>query len=95
LKSDFLIIAGSVAGPTKRAIGVRQPTRKQPVSRHNLEAIDYIASAPGKDVSIVDEGTKAQKVVAREEKKEAKKSVDDEILAAAKGEEHREKKKEH
>ena len=94
LQSDFLIVAGSVVGPAKRAIGLRQPIRKLPVVRNKVDSIDYIATSGGKDAAFIEEDGKAQKVQAAKEEKAVKKSVEDEILTAAKGEEKREKKKE-
>ncbi|MCX6798943.1 MAG: 50S ribosomal protein L3 [Candidatus Diapherotrites archaeon] len=92
--NDFLIVAGSIVGPSKRAIALRMPARHTPFERHKLEAIDYIATSSAKPVLLGEEDVKAQKILVREDKKEDKKSVADEISAAVKGEEHREKKKE-
>ena len=97
VKNDFLVIAGSVAGPSKRAVGIRQPIREVPAERHKIDSLDYVAGVGnGKAeelLEILDEEAKAEHVVEKKEEKQEKKSVQDEILAAAKGEEKREKAK--
>jgi len=93
LENDFVIVAGSVVGPAKRAISLRQPIRKSPLERHKIDSLDYIAGRTGKAAEFVEEEIKVEHVVEKKEEKKEKKSVQDEIAAAAKGEEKREKKK--
>lgn len=82
--NDFVILAGSVAGPAKRAVSLRPAMRVSPMQRHRLESIDYIASGSGQK-ELVEEDVKAGHVVAEKEEKQDKKSVADEIAAAVKG----------
>lgn len=93
LQNDFILLAGSIAGPVKRAISLRHNVRAAPVQRHRLESIDFIASSREKPSIELEEGVKAKHIVAEKEEKKEKKSVADEIAAAAKGEEKREKPK--
>ncbi|MDP2973455.1 MAG: 50S ribosomal protein L3 [Candidatus Diapherotrites archaeon] len=93
LQNDFMLLAGTVAGPVKRAISLRHNTRAAPAQRYNLESIDFIASSREKPSIELEEGVKAKHIVAEKEEKKEKKSVADEIAAAARGEEKREKPK--
>ncbi len=93
LQNDFILLAGSIAGPVKRAISLRHNARAAPAQRHRLESIDFIASSREKPSIELEEGVKVKHIVAEKEEKKEKKSVADEIAAAAKGEEHREKPK--
>ncbi len=93
LKSDFVILAGSVVGPCKRAIGLRVPIRKSPMERHKIESLDYIAGTAVGTEDFVEEEVKTENIVVKKEEKVEKKSVAEEIAAAAKGEQKREKSK--
>ncbi len=93
LKSDFVILAGSVAGPCKRAIGLRIPIRESPMERHQVESLEYIAGTASGTEDFVEEEVKAEHVVEKKEEKVEKKSVADEITAAASGDQKREKSK--
>jgi len=92
--NSYVILAGSVAGPAKRAISMRWPIRPSPMERHKIEALDYVAGGSSKPEAVLEEDIKAGHVVGKKEEKKEKKSVADEITAAAKGEEKREKAKE-
>ena len=83
LKTDFIVLTGSVPGPAKRAIGLRMAIRKPFMEKHKLEGIDFIATSK-KETSIKVEA-RAEKVKVAEEKKEEKKSVEEEIKAAVTG----------
>jgi len=93
LKSDFVILAGSVIGPCKRAIGLRIPIRASPMERHQIESLDYIAGTAVGTKDFVEEEIKAEHIVEKKEEKVEKKSVADEIAAAASGDQKREKPK--
>ncbi len=93
LENDFVILAGSVAGPSKRAVALRHPIRKSRLERHKVEALDYVASGTTKPLEIVEEEIKVEHVVEKKEEKKEKKSVVDEIAVAVKGKEKREKSK--
>ncbi len=93
LQNDFILLAGSIAGPVKRAISLRHNARAAHAQRHRLESIEFIASSREKPSIELEEGVKAKHIVAEKEEKKEKKSVADEIAAAAKGEEKREKSK--
>ncbi|MFA4855807.1 MAG: 50S ribosomal protein L3 [archaeon] len=93
LKSDFVVLAGSVIGPSKRAIGMRVPIRPSPLGRYNLESLDYIAGTGAAAGAVAEEEVKAGHVVEKKEEKKGTKSVADEIAAAAGGGEKREKPK--
>src|SRR3989344_1656193 len=84
VKTGFVLLAGSIAGPPKRAIGLRQAIRKPFAESHKLESIDFIATSRKAPSIHIEEG--AQKIKLQKEKKEEKKSVADEISAAVKGE---------
>lgn len=93
--NDFVIVAGSIAGPAKRVISMRFAIREKGLERHKIESLDYVAGGSAtKDVVIEDEAM-AEHIVEKKEEKQVKKSVADEIAAATKGEEKREKKKEN
>jgi len=83
--NDFVILAGSVAGPVKRAISLRAPVRLPDMQKHKLESLDYVA-ASAEEKEIAEEEVKAGHVVAEKEQKQEKKSVADEIASAVKGE---------
>jgi len=93
LKSDFVVLAGSVIGPSKRAIGMRVPIRPSPMERHNLESLDYIAGTGAAAGAVAEDEVRAGHVVEKKEEKKEIKSVADEIASAAKGGEKREKPK--
>ena len=97
IKNEFVIIAGSVAGPAKRAINLREPIRHVPMERHKIEVLDYIAGGGNGQaeeiLEALEEEVKVEHVVEKKENKKEKKSVQDEIIAATKGEEKREKPK--
>ena len=95
LKSDFVVLAGSVVGPCKRAIGLRIPIRESPMERHKIESLDYVAGTAVGTEDFVEEEIKVEHVVEKKEEKTEKKSVADEIAAAAKGEQKREKPKQN
>jgi large subunit ribosomal protein L3 len=92
LKSDFVVLAGSVIGPSKRAISMRIPARASHAERHNFVSLDYIAGT-GAVASVAEEEIRAGHVVGKKEEKKETKSVADEIAAAAKGNEKKEKHK--
>ena len=93
LKSDFVVLAGSVIGPSKRAIGMRVPIRPSPLGRYDLESLDYIAGTGVAAGAVAEEEVRAGHVVEKKEEKKGTKSVADEIAAAAGGGEKREKPK--
>lgn len=97
VKNEFVVVAGSIAGPAKRAISLREPIRNIPMERHKIDSLDYIAGAGNGQseefLEALEEEAKAEHVVEQKEEKKEKKSVQDEIMAAAKGEEKREKPK--
>jgi large subunit ribosomal protein L3 len=84
VKTTFLLIAGSIPGPVKRAIGLRTPIRAPSyrAKMHKLEGIDFIATS--RKASKIHMDVSAQKVKVEEQKKVEKKSVSDEIAAAVK-----------
>jgi len=87
LKSDFIVLTGSVPGPAKRAIGLRTAVRKPLVEKHKFEGIEYVATQ--KKESKIKIEAKAEKIEIAEEKKEEKKSVEEEIKEASKGKEEK------
>jgi len=44
IKNDYLMIEGSVPGPAKRCIALRKGLRKQPLEKHMIEEVDFVAS---------------------------------------------------
>ncbi len=94
LENDYVLVAGSVAGPAKRAISIRVPIRPHGREVHKIESLDYIAGGSAKPGAVLEEEIKVEHVVEKKEEKKEKKSVAEEIAAAAKGEEKREKAKE-
>jgi len=44
IKNDYLMIEGSIPGPAKRCIALRSGLRKQPLERHMIEEVDFVAS---------------------------------------------------
>ncbi len=93
LKNDFILLAGSVAGPSKRVISMRIPIRATPTERHQFKALDYIAGTTQEPAVELEEEVKVAHAVEKKEGKVQKKSVAEEIASAAKGEEKREKSK--
>jgi len=93
LQNDYLIVAGSVAGPSKRVINIRQPIRVKSFESHKIESLDYVAGSNIEPTVELDEEIKVEHVVEKKEEKKEKKSVADEIAAAAKGDQKREKPK--
>jgi len=88
VKSEFVVVAGSIPGPAKRAIALRKHLRKLPGEKHKLEKIDFIASKPKKaQAGFEAEEKLAQKVEVQKEEKKEKKSVADEIKEATGGKE--------
>jgi large subunit ribosomal protein L3 len=94
VQNDFVVLAGSVAGPAKRAVSLRYPIRGIPFERHKIDSIDYVAGTRAEASAELEEEVRAEKVVEKKEEKKEKKSVADEIAAAVKGDEKREKPKE-
>ncbi len=97
LSNEFLVIAGSVAGPAKRAISLRKGIRPVVQERHKIESLDYLAGGAAKAEAVqaaLDAEAKVEHVAEKKEEKKEAKSVADEIAAAAKGEQKREKTKE-
>lgn len=70
VKNNFLLVAGSVPGPSKRLIGLRKPTRAVPEKRWLLSEITYLSKRPSKRTEKAkfagreEEETKAKKVTA-------------------------------
>ncbi len=93
VENDFVVLAGSVGGPSKRAISLRAAIRKSPLQRHKIESLDYVAGSLSKPEAVVEEEIKAEHVVEKKEEKKEKKSVADEIAAAVEGKKKREKPK--
>ncbi len=85
VKGSFILVAGSVPGPAKRAIGIRKNIRHVPREKHKIEGIDFIATRPSVKGDTGEEKILAKVEVQKEVKKETK-SVADEIAAAVKGE---------
>ena len=100
IKNEYLLLTGSVPGPAKRAIAIREPVRPSPGEKFHIAEPIFISTAPSKKRKelgevAVEEEKKPKKVVAvKEEAKKEEKSVEDEIKAAVEGKkEKREKKK--
>jgi len=93
VQSDFVVLAGSIAGPAKRAVSLRSPIRGIPLERHKIDSIDYVAGTRTEAGAELDEEIKVGNVVEKKDEKKEKKSVADEIAAAMKGDEKREKPK--
>jgi large subunit ribosomal protein L3 len=97
LSSEFLVVAGSVAGPAKRAVSLRHCIRPVVTERHKIESLDYLAGGAAKAEAVeaaLDAEAKVEHVAEKKEEKKEVKSVADEIAAAAKGDQKREKQKE-
>jgi len=91
--NDFVVLAGSVAGPAKRAISVRRHIRENPRVKQIVESLDYVAGTGRGAGVLLEEDVKVEHVVEKKEEKKEHKSVADEIAVAAKGGEKREKEK--
>jgi len=94
LENDFVMLAGSIAGPAKRAVSIRLPIRTTPLERHKVDKLDYVAGGSAKPEAILEEEIKVEHTVEKKEEKKEEKSVQDEISAAVKGEQKKEKPKE-
>ncbi|MFH1257177.1 MAG: 50S ribosomal protein L3 [Candidatus Diapherotrites archaeon] len=98
VKNEFLVLAGSLPGPAKRIIALREPIRPVPLERFNVKDISFAIGARKKGAEakpVAEEEEKiATKVEIKKEEKKGHKSVEEEIAAAAKGAEKKEKKKE-
>ena len=84
VSNDFLLVAGSIPGPAKRAVSLRHTIRVFPENRFNISGIDFIASKKEKQKHATEEEVKAQKAEAVKEDKQEKKSVEQEIAEAVK-----------
>ncbi|MBS3062076.1 MAG: 50S ribosomal protein L3 [Candidatus Diapherotrites archaeon] len=83
VSNDFVLVAGSIPGPSKRCIGLRLPTRPSRENRIKLEEISFISTVThGK--AATEETPKAAKVEAQKVEKKEHKSVEDELKQAAK-----------
>jgi len=80
VKNDYVLLAGSVPGPVKRAIGMRFAVRKAANDSFNIAEL-VLVGTKGKEKIEVHE-SKAEKVVAKKEEKKQHSSVEDEIKAA-------------
>lgn len=94
IENDFIVLAGSVAGPSKRAVNVRCPIRESQLERQKIESLDYLAGGSAKPEAVLEEEIKVEHVVEKKEEKKEKKSVQEEIATAASGGQKREKPKE-
>ena len=86
MKNNYVILAGSIPGPSKRVIALRKHNRKLPGEKHKIEGIDFIATRPETGKNLATDEKLLHKVEIEKEKKVEKKSVADEIQAAVKGE---------
>lgn len=96
IKNDFVLLAGSMPGPSKRAVALREPIRKSAAEKHKISELLFISTVPKKikEVAAEEEETKAKKVVAKkEEVKKEEKSVEEEIAAAVEGKKEKKGKK--
>ncbi len=84
VQGTYLLLAGSVPGPVKRAVGIRAAVRPDASLKTRYGAIRAVGTHVQKNAG-GDDGIKTVKVKAEEEKKEQRKSVDDEIRAAVAG----------
>ena len=80
VKNDYVLLAGSVPGPVKRAIGMRLAVRKAANDSFNVAEL-VLVGTKGKEKIEVHE-SRAEKVVAKKEEKKKQVSVEDEIKAA-------------
>ena len=85
IKNDFMMVVGSIPGPAKRAVAIRNAMRKFRVNATKIDTIDYIASLGMQQAHATQAEEKAVKVEQVKEEKVQKKSVQDEIAEAAGG----------
>ena len=85
VRGPYILLAGSIPGPVKRAIGLRVAVRPNAALKNRFGAIRHIGTIVEKNKSD-DAGVKTVKVKAEEQKKTEHKSVDEEIRSAMSGE---------
>jgi len=81
VKNDYMLLAGSVPGPVKRAIGMRFAVRKAANDSFNISEL-ILVGLKGKEKIEMKE-SKAEKIVVKKEEKKQHASVEDEIKAAS------------
>ncbi|MDO8633805.1 MAG: 50S ribosomal protein L3, partial [archaeon] len=85
VKSDYVLIAGSVPGIKKRSVSLRSSIRKSTNDSFNvsgLTVISAIAQGKKKEAETFGGEVKAEKVVSHKEEKKQHKSVEDELKEA-------------
>ncbi len=90
IKNEFILLAGSVPGPAKRAIALRIPIRPEPHERFHVGEISYYSSSRRGVKKVVKEEVKEEKPA---EKQEAPAEKKEEKAAEKKSEKKTEAKK--
>ncbi|MBU0636291.1 50S ribosomal protein L3 [Candidatus Micrarchaeota archaeon] len=86
VQNDFLIIAGSIPGPPKRCVALRNATRNVNPNAQKIGQIISYSTKPvkQKEIGAEDDAPKLEKVKVEKETKEATKSVAEELAEAGK-----------
>ena len=92
VKGEFLLLAGSVPAPVKRAVALRHAVRKATHDRFNVSGMRVIGTKTGGKEIDEEESVKPQKVAEEKKEKKEHKSVEDEIQAALKGDKEKKPK---